>query len=436
MANIGQERLMGWKAIGNFVGRDARTVRRWEAERGLPVNRVPGGGSASVWADVAELRAWMARDSTIQSDVIAAPKTLFGVRAGWVLAGIALVSAIAVPFAMSRRVPTVAAQAAAHAAPYGSDQQANDTYRAASYAMNTRSVAGLFDAAQKFGALATKHPGNARAYVGLAETNLLLREFNSIPEEIAYRRAGFAAQKALALDPNSPGALRSLAFVKYWSDGDRAAGLDLFRRAIAADPSDSQSHHWYGTALLGEGRYAEALKSINRARAFNPGSSAISADEAAARWVAGDHVSALASLRKITEIDPNFSGAHSYLARYYLLQKDDRAFLAEAAIAARLKRDADHSRVIASAATAYRTSGRAAMLASLIASAEQSFRQSGEGATAIAMLYAANGDRKQVLAWLTRAEAIREPSIRSLAAYPEFVSYRGDPAFKRFFAAR
>ena len=200
--------------------------------------------------------------------------------------------------------------------------------------------------------------------------------------------------------------------------------------------ADSQSHHWYGTALLGEGRYAEALKSINRARALNPGSSAISADEAAARWVAGDHVSALASLRKITEIDPNFSGAHSYLARYYLLQKDDRAFLAEAAIAARLKRDADHSRVIASAATAYRTSGRAAMLASLIASAEQSFRQSGEGATAIAMLYAANGDRKQVLAWLTRAEAIREPSIRSLAAYPEFVSYRDDLAFKRFFAAR
>ena len=64
-------RLIGWKAIGNFLGRDERTVRRWEAERRLPVNRVPGGGSATVWADPAALRAWLQSGGaeTVANDV-------------------------------------------------------------------------------------------------------------------------------------------------------------------------------------------------------------------------------------------------------------------------------------------------------------------------------------------------------------------------------
>src|SRR5688572_11494212 len=38
-------RLETWKEIGSFLNRDARTVRRWESERGLPVRRVPGAKS-------------------------------------------------------------------------------------------------------------------------------------------------------------------------------------------------------------------------------------------------------------------------------------------------------------------------------------------------------------------------------------------------------
>ena len=36
-------RLDSWKAIAGHLGRDVRTVLRWEKERGLPVHRVPGG---------------------------------------------------------------------------------------------------------------------------------------------------------------------------------------------------------------------------------------------------------------------------------------------------------------------------------------------------------------------------------------------------------
>lgn len=437
MTDADRDRLMGWKAIGNFVGRDARTMRRWEIERGLPVHRVRSGGSGSgsIWADKEEVRAWMASETVPQSpDTLApaSPNPFWRGLPGRFLVGSALLAAAA-PLVVSKLGYGTAAAGNVAAAPFGPDAGANETYRSALYAMNTRSAAGLLDAAQKFGVLAARHPDNAKAFVGLAETNLLLREFNSIPEEVAYRRANFAAQKALALDPGSAGALRSLGFVKYWSDGARAEGLDLFRRAIAQAPDDAQSYHWYGTALLGEGRFAEALAALDHAHALNPGSSAIGADEAVIRYTKGDRSEALAALRQITQVDPNFSAAHNYLARFYLIEKNDLGFLTEAAVAARLKGDAVRERAIRAAAEAYRTGGHPAMLASLTATAEHIFQQTGQGTILIAMLYAVSGDRAKVLAWLTRAESVQEPAIRSLIALAEFVPYRDDPAFQRFF---
>src|ERR1700685_322211 len=49
-------RLDSWKEIAVFFGRDERTVRRWEKERGLPAHRVPGGGRGGVFAYTDELR--------------------------------------------------------------------------------------------------------------------------------------------------------------------------------------------------------------------------------------------------------------------------------------------------------------------------------------------------------------------------------------------
>ena len=56
-------RLGSWKEIAAFFGKDERTVKRWEAQRGLPVHRVPGGNRTTVYAYTRELEDWLRRDS-------------------------------------------------------------------------------------------------------------------------------------------------------------------------------------------------------------------------------------------------------------------------------------------------------------------------------------------------------------------------------------
>jgi hypothetical protein len=56
------DRLDGWKAIANFLGRERTTAIRWAKERALPFHRVPGGRTGTVFALRSELDAWLASE--------------------------------------------------------------------------------------------------------------------------------------------------------------------------------------------------------------------------------------------------------------------------------------------------------------------------------------------------------------------------------------
>ena len=59
MAELRKARLETWKEVAAFFGRDERTVKRWEAERGLPIHRLPGGARSRIYAEVEELERWL-----------------------------------------------------------------------------------------------------------------------------------------------------------------------------------------------------------------------------------------------------------------------------------------------------------------------------------------------------------------------------------------
>lgn len=56
---VDRERLDSWKSIAVYLGKNERTVIRWEKERGLPIHRIPGGQRHGVFAYRDELDAWL-----------------------------------------------------------------------------------------------------------------------------------------------------------------------------------------------------------------------------------------------------------------------------------------------------------------------------------------------------------------------------------------
>jgi hypothetical protein len=66
-------RLDSWKDIAAYLGRDVRTVIRWQ-EKGLPVHRVPGGKRQAVFAYRTEIDDWLHGKSNSPTVGLAEPK--------------------------------------------------------------------------------------------------------------------------------------------------------------------------------------------------------------------------------------------------------------------------------------------------------------------------------------------------------------------------
>ena len=67
------DRIDSWKEIATYLGRDIRTVRRWEEYRGLPVHRVPGIGRRAVYAYRSEIDLWLRSENHPSDEDVAIP---------------------------------------------------------------------------------------------------------------------------------------------------------------------------------------------------------------------------------------------------------------------------------------------------------------------------------------------------------------------------
>lgn len=342
--------LNGWKAIGTYLQRDERTAMRWASERGLPVHRVPGPGRGSVYALEGEVDAWLEADREQPAPVPAAVAVIEPVepptvhlrplrwwRRRWVGsaligAGISLVVAgfLMLHLPARRLVPRDVGFA---------DSTAKAMFLQASYDWNLRTPESLTRAIREYGNTIARDPRVPAAYVGLANSYLLLREYGSLPNAEAYARAEAAAQAAVALSPSCAEAHRALAFIDFWWRQDRADARREFERALALRPDDPLTHHWLANALLANGETEAALREIDRARDLDPGATSIVTDRAAILYFSGHRAEGLASLRLLAREQPGNVGAHRPLAEISLFEGRPDEFLRETAMTARLRDD-------------------------------------------------------------------------------------------------
>ena len=468
----GSRRLIGWKSIGQFLRCTERTARRWEAYRGMPVHRIPGGGRSSVWATPEELNSWLqalpseiqatlraeatsdeassaaTADSSAFADVAAAahPSAETGRatlapptppaeaarqrRPVWVI-GAVLVTALGVGGLMmwnsAHRSPS--ATALTTRGPYDDNPQARETYMTARFELATRSAESLAAAERTFRELTEGYPDRAAGWSGLADTYLLEREFGAMSDEVAYSHAERAARTALALDPKLADAWLDQAFVAWWWHGDAATAFKDFDTALQLDPRSAKALHWYATALYAHGDYEKALLTIGRARELDPNNRAIIADEAWLHFGSGERTTGLTTLERLVQVDRSFESPHFYLAHAYLVMGRDADFLREAKIAAELREQAEAIDVLRLAEQRFLAGGRQGMLGQLAASEAESYARGTGSAVVVAEYRALANDRDGMLKWLTTAENTHDHNLPTLRGYPEFAAYRSDPEF-------
>lgn len=466
------KRLDSWKAISAFFGRDERTVKRWEATRGLPVHRVPGHGRSSVFAYTDELAEWLdgaahkladqdthgGVDSPSRSDS-AEPSSAASMSSGatpalatgsgqrathperaplWLLALLGLTLLACAAWVLESRSAHIPRK---HASPASATQmartansRAEELYLKGVYDWNKRTPESLNRAVDEYSRALTLDPKLAPAYVGLAECYLLLREFGAMPDAEAYAEAEQAAQRALALDENLAEAHVALGFVDiYWHWDARGAQRE-YQRAIAIDPKLGLAHHWYATSLFTMGKYRDALTEIDRARELDPQSSPIRADRGLILAFAGQPRQAIGELKELELSDPAFLSPHTYLAAIYLDAGDEPDYRREARTAATLRHDDKQLSLLDAAGKGFAAAGRLGMFQAMLDIQKRRYAEGGESALDLAQTYARLGDKPDALRYLQVAWEQHEPALISVRNYPAFDLLHSDPAYRRLLA--
>jgi tetratricopeptide (TPR) repeat protein len=413
----------------------------------MPVHRIPGTAKGRVFAFEAELREWLSVSGTLdqpnrlhdsQSEVPREGATrsnshLMEKRLAALFVCAALAAAI-FAFRSARHYLVHASATTGPAAKKTNSirpetSQAEDLYLQGRYYWNRRTPDDLNRAVDYFTQAIVRDPNYANAYVGLADSYNLLREYSAMPPSEAYPRALAAASRAVELDDSSADAHLSLAFATFYWSWDSVGAEREFKRALELNPGSARAHHWYATFLLSSQRFPEALTQIEKARSLDPSSVAILADKAEILQESHQTRAAMDLLKQIEAADPNFTSAHRYMAEIYLARKDYPDYLKEWRQTATLLRDQNELEVEGAAEKGFSTGGYEGMQKGILRAQKRLNSQGAVPAFSLAMTYARLGDKQESLQCLRAAYEKHDSSLLFLSTEPAFDGLRGAPEF-------
>jgi len=475
-------RLDGWKDIATYLGKAERTVKRWEADRGLPIHRVPGGGRASVYAYRVELDEWLKSSNASESEdsKASAPQVSAGIaesapdgldpatpsvstateplppdsprlipssssalRWGWVgaFSGLLAVALLVAAFRSwgaplwgrvhslfeVNRPKSVSSPAAVSDA---EKSVARDLYLKGRYEWNQRTPDSLNRALDLFTQAVVHDPGYAQAYVGMADTYDLLREYTTMPDSEAYSRAIVAAKRAVELDDSLAEGHRALAYSEMYGSWDFADAEREFLRAIELNPKDAEARRWYANAFAVPGRYAECLAQMDKAQELDPGSHATLADKGMMLYNAGRTEEAIATLKEVERSVPQFRSPHAYLMWINLDRRDYPAFLNEGQRTADAMNDPALKDVIASARAGYTQGGGSGLLRNLYAKQKEYYATGKIVGTTLARTCVLMGRKQEALELLEEAYARHEADVLGCLSQPVLLSLKDEPRYK------
>src|SRR5271166_2517561 len=454
---VPNRRLDTWKEIASYFGRDERTVKRWEKDRGLPVRRLPGA-HGGVYANTDDLAQWMAtrdragsdsgQSGSVRNQPVNVPVTASGASYSGEVAVIATgVESVTEPAAVAKSggrrlgwalglgllvlaaagvaVFSIGRATASFGKPMSGGTQATSSQHVPSPAAQNLYLQGRYYFQQ---AIASDHD-YALAYVGLAECYNRLREYAAMPEDEAYQKAIAAAKKAVELDDSLADAHNSLGFDLFYGALDVPGAEREFQTALKLNPNCELAHHWYATYLVTVGRSREALQQIEIARQLNSSSTSILADKGLILYYAGHTGEAIALLKQVEETEPSFLSSHRYLGLIDLMTGKYDEYLGEARKAAVLSKNEVEAAIVDAAAKGFRNGGVSSMLRARLGKELKFFVEGRLPAYRLAQTYSLMNQRQEAIDYLRVSHNRHESALSGVLVDPAFGNLRNNPSY-------
>jgi TolB-like protein/tetratricopeptide (TPR) repeat protein len=307
--------------------------------------------------------------------------------------------------------------------------EAHQLYLKGRFFWNKRTGQNLNKAADYFKLAIAADPKYALAYVGLADSYVLMPLYGAGVPRDCYVQAKAAAKKALELDDALAEAHTSLAQVLCYFDFDFSQATREFQRAIELNPNYATAHQWYGNSdLVALARFDEAIAEVKRAIELDPLSLVINTDLGTTYYRARRYDEAIEQLRKTLEMDPGF-----YYARWNLGSALAAKGALDAAIGEYQKARAlsDNPLMLGLLAHAYGSSGNKAEAMKILDQLAALSKQRYVSAYTFALVYLGLGDKEQALRWLAKSYQERAgDALRYIRVDPLLDPLRGDPRFE------
>jgi TolB-like protein/DNA-binding winged helix-turn-helix (wHTH) protein/Tfp pilus assembly protein PilF len=331
---------------------------------------------------------------------------------------LALQASLAQEIARNIRLELTTKQQASLSAFHSVDPQVHELYLKGRYFWNKRDVVGLHKALDYFQEAITKDPSYAEAYAGLADSYGLL---GLMPE------AKVAAERAIVLNSDLAEAHTSLGLIAPFVDWNWADGKRHFERALVLNPNYATAHHWYAEAyLMPMGQVDDALAELHTAQTLDPLSPVITTDLGKDLYLARRYDDAVIQLRRAMELDPNFVSAHNWLSDTFL----EKQMYAEAVAELEKTKPFKEERVyIRQTAYLHARMGKRIEARKELARSLELSQGKDVSLGAVALVYAALGDREKTFLWLEKAYTAKSTFMTTLKFWPVFDPIRSDGRF-------
>ncbi len=311
--------------------------------------------------------------------------------------------------------------------------EAHQLYLKGRFFWNKRTGNDLNKSIDYFNQAIAADPNYALAYVGLADSYLLMPLYGAGVSRDCYPKAEAAAKKALELDDGLAEAQTSLAETLWLYHFDFSQATREFQRAIKLNPNYATAHQWYGNDLLVPlGRFDEAIAEAKRAVELDPLSLVINADLGMTYYYARRHDEAIEQLRKTLEMDPGFYYAYLILGQALEMKGAPDAAIGEYQKARVLN---DDPSVFGLLAQAYGSSGNKTEAMKIRDQLAVLSKQRYVSAYTFALVYIGLGDKEEALRWLAKSYQDRAGyDIGWIKVDPLLDPLRGDPRFEELVA--